>query len=233
MPELIFFTGPMDCGKSTLALQVHHTQTVGGRQGRLLSSHDRAGPATVSSRLGLEHPAVEVDADVDLWRWAVGELTAGRRLDFLVCDEAQFYTAEQVDQLARIVDDLQLDVFAFGILTDFQTRMFPGSARLVELCDRMETLPVRPLCWCGAAATHNARIVAGSMVIEGSQVAVGDTQVELDHDGTPRGAGDDPVPDPVVTYEVLCRRHHRHLMTAASARATRTPEPLPFEEDTC
>nr|WP_269449778.1 thymidine kinase [Auraticoccus cholistanensis] len=232
---MVFFTGPMDCGKSTLALQMDHTHTLGGRTGALFTSHDRAGEARISSRLGLQRPAVEVTAELDLWRWVVEELTAGRRVDYLVCDEAQFYTREQVDQLARLVDELQLDVFAFGILSDFQTRLFPGSQRLVELCDRMETLQTRPLCWCGAVATHNARIVAGSMVTEGSQVAVGDTLAEVE-----AGAGDrvDPAepgaggPDDAgVTYEVLCRRHHRARMTAARSRALRYPEPLPFEEE--
>ena len=75
--------------------------------------------------------------------YVVDHLTGGERIDYLVCDETQFYTAEQVDQLARIVDELQIDVFAVGILTDFQTRLFPGSQRLVELCDRIEMLQVR------------------------------------------------------------------------------------------
>ncbi|SDE38253.1 thymidine kinase [Auraticoccus monumenti] len=222
MPELIFFTGPMDCGKSTLALQMDHTHTLGGRRGALFTSHDRAGAATISSRLGLEQPATEVTGDLDFWTWVVGRLTSGHRVDYLVCDEAQFYSPAQVDQLARVVDDLQLDVFAFGILSDFQTRLFPGSARLVELCDRMETLQVRPLCWCGEEATHNARISGGRMVTEGSQVAVGDTRVEQEAAGGPA---------PEVTYEVLCRRHHRRRMTAATALAARHPDPLPFEEE--
>ncbi|RCK71357.1 thymidine kinase [Desertihabitans brevis] len=231
MPELIFFTGPMDCGKSTLALQVHHTHTAGGRAGRLFTSHDRSGQARVTSRLGLEQRALEVHPGFDFWRWLVDELTSGRRVDYLVCDEAQFYTAEQVDQLARIVDELQLDVFAFGILSDFRTRMFPASQRLVELCDRMETLQVRPLCWCGQVATHNARLVDGVMVLEGSQVAVGDTRAEQ-----AMATGDQTSPDgstpgePEVTYEVLCRAHHRRRVTSAVARATLSPEPLPFEE---
>ncbi len=95
------------------------------------------------------------------------------RIDYLICDESQFYTGDQIDQLARIVDDLRIDVIAVGILTDFQTRLFPGSQRLVELCDRMETLQVSTLCWCGERATHNARTIDGVMVTEGDQVAVG------------------------------------------------------------
>src|SRR5213079_3393800 len=137
MAELQFFTGTMDSGKSTLALQTNHNHAARGRIGRLFTTHDRAGEALVSSRLGLTHEALEVDEDFDFWKFIVGELTHGKRVDYLVCDEAQFYTARQVEQLAKIVDELQIDVFAFGILSDFRTQLFEGSRRLVELADRM------------------------------------------------------------------------------------------------
>lgn len=227
MAQLTFFTGPMDCGKSTLALQLDHTHTTAGRKGLLFTSQDRSGTGRITSRLGLTRPAVEVSADLDFWDHVVGELVAGHRVDYLVCDEAQFYTEHQIDQLARIVDELQLDVFAVGILTDFRTKLFPGSQRLVELCDRMDTLQVHALCWCGARATHNARTVNGGMVTEGSQVVVGDT-VDEDPDGRvlPPRAG-----EPVVAYEVLCRRHHRRKMTRAVAQATLNPDPLPFDQE--
>lgn len=219
MAEFVFFTGPMDCGKSTLALQWDHTQSVAGRRGRLFTSHDRAGEATISSRLGMERPAVEVTADFDFWAYLISQLTAGERIDYLVCDETQFYQPEQVDQLARIVDELQVDVFAVGLLTDFRTRLFPGSRRLVELADRTETLQVRSLCWCGKRATHNARTVDGRVVTEGAQVVVGDT---LPDRGEPFAG------EPVTAYEVLCRDHHRRGISRAVATSSAT-EPLPFE----
>ncbi|HEU5483950.1 MAG TPA: thymidine kinase [Microlunatus sp.] len=218
MAEFVFFTGPMDCGKSTLALQFDYTQSVAGRRGRLFTSQDRAGEATISSRLGLERPAVEVTVDFDFWAYAVGQLTGGERIDYLVCDETQFYRPDQVDQLARIVDELGVDVFAVGILTDFRTRLFPGSARLVELADRIETLQVRSLCWCGKRATHNARTVDGRMVTEGAQVVVGDTVP---------GSTEPFSAEPVVAYEVLCRDHHRRGMTRVVA-GSRENDPLPF-----
>ena len=228
MAELVYFTGPMDCGKSTLALQLDYTHSVSGRRGRLFTSRDRAGEATVSSRLGLERPAVEVGPDFDFWAYLVDQLTGGLRIDYLICDESQFYTVDQVDQLARIVDEVQIDVFAFGILTDFRSRLFPGSQRLVELCDSLEVLQVRALCWCGARATHNARTVDGAMVTEGDQVVVGDTRplegLGLDAETEAAIA---PLTEPVVAYEVLCRPHHRRGVTRAVARAT-WPDPLPF-----
>jgi thymidine kinase len=216
--ELLFFTGPMDCGKSTLALQFDYTQSVAGRRGRMFTSQDRAGEATVSSRLGLERPAIEVMPGFDFWAYLIGRLSGGERIDYLVCDETQFYLPEQIDQLARIVDELGIDVFAVGILTDFRTLLFPGSQRLVELADRIETLQVRSLCWCGRQATHNARTIDGRMVTEGAQVVVGDTAPESSE---PFSA------EPVVAYEVLCRNHHRRGITRAVAAMSGT-DPLPF-----
>ena len=149
MAQLIFFTGPMNCGKSTLALQTDFTEAQAGRSGRLFTRDDRAGSALISSRIGLEQPAIEVGDGFDFWEFVIHELTHGHRIDYLICDESQFFTTTHVDQLARIVDELQLDVYCFGILTDFRTELFPGTRRLVELCDRMELLQVRPRCWCG------------------------------------------------------------------------------------
>jgi thymidine kinase len=219
MAELQFFTGTMDSGKSTLALQTNHNHAARARQGRIFTSQDRAGTATLSSRLGLQHEAIEVAPDFDFWAFVVDTLTRGGRVDYLICDEAQFYTRAQVEQLARVVDELQVDVFAFGILTDFRTALFPGSARLVELADRMHVLQVEALCWCGKRATHNARTENGEMVTEGDVIVVGD--VEGDAEGT-----DVPAE---VGYEVLCRQHHRRRLTASRAHAvSMIGEPLPF-----
>jgi thymidine kinase len=216
MAELQFFTGTMDSGKSTLALQTNHNHAARGRVGRIFTTHDRAGEAILSSRLGLEHDALEVTDAFDFWRYVVDSLTHGARIDYLICDEAQFYTPAQVDQLARIVDELQIDVFAFGILSDFRTELFAGSRRLVELADRTQVLQVEALCWCGKRATHNARTENGEMVTEGEVIVVGDVD---ERDREPA----------LIAYEVLCRQHHRRRMTAARARAvSMVSEPLPF-----
>jgi thymidine kinase len=219
MAELQFFTGTMDSGKSTLALQTNHNHAARGRLGRIFTAHDRAGEATLSSRLGLTLQAIEVPDDFDFWKYVVTQLTAGARIDYLICDEAQFYAPEQIDQLAKIVDELQIDVFAFGILTDFRSQLFPGSSRLVELADRMQVLQVEALCWCGKRATHNARTENGIMVTEGEVVVVGDVTDSASAD----------LDDIEVAYEVLCRQHHRRRLTAARAKAVSlAPEPLPF-----
>ena len=96
------------------------------------------------------------------------------------------------------MDEMGIDVFAFGILTDFRTKLFPGSERLIELADRVLPLQVEALCWCGARATHNARVANGVMVTEGDQILPGDV-------GTPQTIG----------YEVLCRRHHMQKVNSA------------------
>ena len=221
MAELHFFTGTMDSGKSTLALQTNHNHAARGRVGRIFTSHDRAGAALLSSRLGLTHDALEVPPDFDFWRYVVDSLTQGGRIDYLICDEAQFYSRDQIGQLARIVDELQIDVFTFGILTDFRTQLFDGSARLVELADRVHMLQVEALCWCGKRATHNARTENGVMITEGEVIVVGDVDSADD-----RGPDEAPAD---IAYEVLCRQHHRRRLTAARAKAVSlAPEPLPF-----
>ena len=222
MAELVFFSGTMDCGKSTLALQMDHNNSARGRQGLIFTKLDRMGESVLSSRLGLSTPAIEVADDLDFWDVVVDRLTQGERIDYLICDEAQFYTRSQVDGLARIVDELGIDVFCFGITADFRAELFPGSKRLIELADRVQVLQVSALCWCGLRATHNARIVDGVMVVEGEQVVVGDT-----------GSGE-PGPAPEVEYEVLCRRHYmRRMNSRAAALAASSADVLPFDLDVC
>jgi thymidine kinase len=216
--ELVFFSGTMDCGKSTLALQMDHNHAARGRSGLIFTKLDRAGESVLSSRLGLSTAALEVDDDLDFWDAIIEQATAGRRVDYLICDEAQFYTPAQVEQLARLVDEVNVDVYAFGITADFRTALFPGSRRMIELADRVQVLQVEALCWCGQRATHNARVVDGEMVVEGEQVVVGDTSGSQG----------------VVEYEVLCRRHYMRRMTSAAALAAApSAEVLPFDLDLC
>src|SRR6476619_676479 len=201
-----FFHGPMDCGKSTLALQLHYNHSRQGRSGLLLTKLDRFGPARISSRIGISRSAVEVsDADdiVDLVR---GEWALGRRADYLIVDEAQFFTADQVDQLAVLADDFQVDVFAFGIATDFRGRLFAGSATLFEIADEFSPLQVEVLCWCGRIGRFNGRVVNGRIVREGATVLVADTG------GSPPDAG-------TVRYQVLCLEHNRSAELGPAAAA--------------
>jgi thymidine kinase len=177
MAVLRFSFGTMGSGKSTLALQIHHNLSRRGLLGLLCTQLDRDG-ARVSSRLGVSAAAVDVGPRLDLFTLADGFRAQHGSLDYLVCDEAQFYAPAQVEQLARVVDELGADVHALGLLTDFRGRLFPGSARFLELADERHELQVEARCWCGARATQNARLVDGRQVYDGE-----------------------------VSYELLCRRH--------------------------
>lgn len=193
--QLKFFYGPMDCGKSTLALQIDHNQARQGRHGMLLTRHDRSGGATITTRVGLSRTAVEVTSDIDIRVLVRAEWAAGRNLDYLIVDEAGFLDPEHVDQLAELVDEFHVDVFCFGLATDFRTLLLPGAKRLVELADEMAPVHVEVLCWCGRPGRLNARVVDGRVVREGDTVVVADTDADVDDDA--------------VHYQVLCRRHHR------------------------
>lgn len=185
---LRFYWGPMDCGKSTLALQLDYNHARQGRRGLVLTTIDRSGPARLSTRIGLAREAVEVIAELDIRALVRGQPTP---VDYLICDEASFYTVAQIEQLADLVDDDGVDVYAFGLASDFRSQLFPAAQRLFELADEVSRLQVEVLCWCGRRGLLNARVVAGAVAREGAQVVIGDT----DGDG--------------VRYQVLCRRHHR------------------------
>ena len=118
MAELVFFTGTMDCGKSTLAAQVNYTHASRGRRGMVFTRNDRAGAGVLSSRLGLEVPAIEVTDETDFFEIALTENSNANPMDFFICDESQFYTRNQIDQLAHVVDDLDIDVL--NLLIEFR-----------------------------------------------------------------------------------------------------------------
>ena len=191
--SLKFFWGPMDCGKSTLALQMHYNHSRQGRVGIVLTRNDRSNAARVTTRIGLAVDAIEVTDELNLVELVRDRWAAGERLDYVICDEACFYTVAQVEQMADLVDVHDVDVFAFGLATDFRAELFPASRRLFELADEVNRLQVEVLCWCGRLGQLNARVVGGVVAREGEQVVIGDT-----------AAGDAD-----VRYQVLCRRHYR------------------------
>lgn len=186
-----FSFGTMGSGKSTVALQIHHNLKRRGLRGLLMTQLDRSS-GVVSSRLGVSADALQIVPGMDLYETVDG-------MDYVVCDEAQFYEPAQVDQLARAVDDHGLDVYAFGLLTSFQGVLFPGTKRFLEVADERVEIQVEARCWCGSRATHNARLVDGEQVYDGELKVVGNTIDLRDQPKLPVG--------PDVTYELLCRRH--------------------------
>ena len=200
--HLKFFYGPMDCGKSTLALQVDHNHARQGRYGLILTRYDRSGAARVTTRLGLSHDAVEVTDSLDVCALVRRHSALGRRVDYLIIDEAGFLNPEHVDQLAELVDEHHVDVYCFGLSTDFRGLLLPGAKRLIELADEVSAVQVEVLCWCGLPGKHNARVAGGRIVREGDTVLVADTSA----DGGPE-----------VRYQVLCRAHYRRGQLGASA----------------
>lgn len=199
---LSFYFGTMGAGKSTLALQIHHNLGQTG-SGILITQHDREADA-VSSALGVSASATVIGPDHDLFAIAKEEAAGRGGLDYLVCDEAQFYSPDQVEQLALVVDELDADVHAFGLLTDFRGRLFSGTARLLEVADQRNELQVQSRCWCGELATHNARLIDGNQVYDGEVVLV--------DDGTTAD----------VTYELRCRKHWMHGTAAPQVERLRS-----------
>ena len=193
MATLRFSFGTMGSGKSTLALQIHHNMTSRGVRGMLITKLDRTG-TNVTSRLGVSAPAIELSSDLNLFDL----VSEAMPVSFLVCDEAQFYTVEQCDQLARVVDELGVDVYAFGLITDFRGMLFDATKRLLEIADERTEVQVEARCWCGRRANNNARLVDGKVVYEGETVVVGDTDKSVS----------ESLFGNEVRYELLCRRHY-------------------------
>jgi thymidine kinase len=193
MATLRFTFGTMGSGKSTLALQIHHNMSSRGVPGLLVTKLDREG-TMVTSRLGVSAPAIELSAEMDIFALTRESMP----LSFLVCDEAQFYNVDQCNQLARVVDELDVDVYAFGLITDFRGMLFDGTKRLLEIADERTEVQVEARCWCGQRANNNARLVDGQVVYEGETVVVGDTDQSVS----------EPLFGHEVRYELLCRRHY-------------------------
>jgi thymidine kinase len=189
MAELTFTYGTMAAGKSTLALQLCWQLREGRSDVVLWTFGDRSAEGMVTSRIGIEAEAEAVSPQSDL-RVPIEKLFDDE-VKILVIDEVQFASVEQIDALARLVDDHGIDVHAFGLSADFLLNIFPGSARLFSIADWAHELPLTSSCWCGRKGRCNARVVDGVVAREGDQFFFGNV-----HEG-------------VVHYQVLCRTHYR------------------------
>ena len=201
MAKLYFHYSTMNAGKSTVLLQASHNYIERGMQTYLLTARldTRAGEGRIASRIGIGAPADTFSPGSDLFRKISTRLTAGP-CACVFLDEAQFLTGDQVWQLARAVDDLNVPVMCYGLRVDFLGNLFEGSAALLALADEMRE--VRTICHCGRKATMVVRRGAdGRALREGAQVQVGGNE----------------------TYVSLCRRHWREEMGDTPRHAEPNP----------
>ncbi len=181
--ELIFFQGTMDSGKSDILIKTAHGYDSRGRN--LLTTKpakDTKGGPNITSRTGFSRETDFVLEANDDIRRIVQAFLAMKAIHYLFIDEAQFLEPHHVDQLARLAKQDEVEVRAYGLKSDFRTKLFPGSKRLIELADVVKELET--ICECGENAQFNTRKVNGLYVFEGEQVAI---------DGVDE-----------VTYDVLC-----------------------------
>ncbi|WP_310618994.1 thymidine kinase [Flexibacterium corallicola] len=173
MAKLYFNYSTMNAGKSTLLLQASYNYQERGMHALLFTAalDDRTKVGEIASRIGLKADAEIFDGELDLFA-RVSEFIAGNKLDAVFIDESQFLNETQVWQLAKVADTLGIPVMCYGLRTDFQGKLFPGSAALLALADVLRE--VRTICWCGRKATMVARLNSlGEIVDEGDQVVIG------------------------------------------------------------
>ena len=171
MAKLYFKYGAMGSSKTAQALITKYNYEENDMSVWLLkpSVDNRDGAEVVRSRIGLQADARIVTPECDVYE--LFRDTWPQPCHVVIVDECQFMTPAQIQQLRSIVDDFDVPVLCFGLRTDFQTKLFPGSLRLMELADCIDE--IKTMCDCGAKATVNARISDGYIVTEGAQVVLG------------------------------------------------------------
>lgn len=192
MAKLYFRYGAMGSSKSANILMVRYNYEERGQYAVLLKPRidNRDGEYEVCSRIGLSAPAGYVDDFLKeisaTWNKENPEyMYHERKVAAVLIDEAQFLSAEEVDKLSDIVDFCNIPVLCYGLRTDFQNHLFPGSKRLMELSDVIEEVPT--VCWCGKRAQCNTRYADGRIVREGEQLMLGSNE----------------------SYVALCRKHYK------------------------
>ena len=182
MAKLYFKYGAMGSSKTAQALITKYNYEENDMRVWLIkpSADTRDGAQILRSRIGLEAQVEVITPAIDVYR--LFEETRKDRCDVIIVDECQFLVPEQIDQLRSIVNDFSVPVLCFGLRTDFQTKLFPGSRRLMELADVIEE--IKTMCDGGAKATVNARIDGeGHIVTQGAQVVLGgnDSYIAMCH----------------------------------------------------
>lgn len=164
----------MNSGKSLALLQVNDNYVSVGKKTTLFSHKldDRFGENVIASRLGVSAECISVTDSINLFKTVEEQVNNGEAIACVLCDEVQFYTVEQIDQLSDIVDFLRIPVIAYGLKLSAFGELFDASKRLIELADEMDEL--RHVCWCGKRANMILRHDAdGNVVKSGALVEVG------------------------------------------------------------
>ena len=185
MAKLYFYYASMNAGKSTVLLQADFNYRERGMRTMLFTAavDDRYGQGRIASRIGLNAGAFPFTPETDLRREIEAEHGRGA-LSCVLVDEAQFLNKEQVFQLAAVCDEVNVAVLAYGLRTDFQANLFPGSMWLLALADTVSE--IKAICECGRKATMNMRVDAsGRAVTAGEQTEIGGNE----------------------RYVAVCRRH--------------------------
>jgi thymidine kinase len=187
--KLYFSYSAMNAGKSTILLQASHNYQERGMHTMLLTAalDDRAGVGRIASRIGFGADAFSYDKDTDIYA-LLKKAQAETPIACLLVDEAQFLTAQQVWQLSEIADHMNIPVMCYGLRTDFQGKLFEGSAELLAIADVLRE--IRTICHCGRKAIMVVRQTAdGQVVTTGQQIEIG---------------GNDK-------YISLCRKHWKEM----------------------
>jgi thymidine kinase len=182
MAKLYFKYGAMGSSKTAQALITKYNYEENDLKVWLIkpSADTRDGIQILRSRIGLAATVEVIAPEMDVFEQF--RKTRAGEWDVIIVDECQFLTEAQIDQLRTIVNDYNIPVMCFGLRTDFQTRLFPGSRRLMEVADTIQE--IKTICDCGAKATVNARIDGqGHIVTEGAQVVLGgnDSYIAMCH----------------------------------------------------
>jgi thymidine kinase len=194
MAKVYFYYSAMNAGKSTSLLQSSHNYRERGMHTLLLMPEldQRAGHGKVASRIGLSADAVTFSKDTDILALAK-ETHATEKLGCVLVDESQFLSKEQVSQLCNVADTMGVPVLCYGLRTDFQGKLFEGSAALLAWADNL--IELKTICHCGRKATMNLRTDAGGKAIrEGAQVDIGGNE----------------------RYVAMCRRHFNKAISQAT-----------------
>lgn len=187
MAKLYFRYGSMGSGKTIDLLKVAYNYKERGQNVLLLTSalDDRYGKCKITTRIGIEEAAIAVSKEDNVFDLVSN---TGSKVDAVLVDEVQFFSKSQIDQLSDVVDFLGIPVICYGLRCDFRNNFFEGSARLMEIADKIEE--IKTICKCGKKATCNLRTIDGKPSISGDQIFIGGNE----------------------SYVALCRKCYKEML---------------------